>query len=73
MPDGGVAAPRALDERLESSCGPKHTMPVIGTSVQTDYPPPNKAGQEPPKDPVVEGLGLWSWMFPPPGPEPPNV
>ena len=24
------------------------------------------AGHEPPKTPVVDGLGLWSWMFPPP-------
>src|SRR5438105_14808886 len=30
-----------------------------------------KAGHDPPK--VEEGLGLWSWMLPPPLPEPPNV
>ena len=24
------------------------------------------AGHEPPKTPVVDGLGLWSWMLPPP-------
>ena len=27
---------------------------------RSGYVPPDKAGQEPPKDPVVDGLGLWS-------------
>jgi len=31
------------------------------------------AGHEPPNSPVVEGLGSWSWMFPPPPVPPPNL
>jgi len=31
-----------------------------------------RAGHEPPKTPVVDGLGLWSWMLPPPPAPPPS-
>src|SRR5438309_6055361 len=31
------------------------------------------AGHEPPNTPIVEGLGSWSWMFPPPPVPPPNL
>src|SRR5439155_4131581 len=31
------------------------------------------AGHDPPKTPVVDGFGLWSWMLPPPPPPPPSL
>ena len=59
---GLSAAKRLVREGTQAS----YRRPLL----QTSYPPDAKAGQVPV---LVGGLSLWSWMLPPPGPEPPNV
>src|SRR5438128_423675 len=53
--------------------GAQQLLGALGSQVpSTGMHAGAKAGHDPPKE-VEEGSGLWSWMLPPPGPEPSNV
>src|SRR5436309_15131355 len=77
---GCGAAPQGFrDEPRGAVCG-RQTRSLLpktspGDFLSHRYPPVKvgKAGQSPPNSPMVERLGLWSWMLPPPEPGPPNV
>ena len=66
-PDGT----HTLTARARDAAG--NTAPRTPVMRLRCYGTSKTAGHEPPKSPEVDGLGLWSWMLPPPGPGPPNV
>src|SRR5213594_2681288 len=74
-PGRGDSGPRGV--RDEQPGGTRQTPATkIGDRTPLSFEPLSRsynAGHEPPKTPVVEGLGLWSWMLPPPPAPPPSV